>query len=109
MKRSVLAPLFGRLLTLQQQISQAVQAEQWDSLAQLDAQLRWYLQELAPHKPTLSPPQQRVLAQFGEQYRQLWQQVREQASELELQLVGLRQQREGKLAYDWVEQLGDGS
>lgn len=109
MNRSVLAPLFGRLLMLQQQISQAVQAKNWDSLTQLDAQLRLCLQELAPHKPKLTRQQQQVLAQFAEQYRQLWQQVCEQASELEQQLLGLREQREGELAYDWVEQLGETS
>lgn len=109
MSRSVLAPLFGRLLMLQQQIDQAVQAQQWDSLAQLDAQLRLCLQDLAPHKPTLNAQQQKVLAQFAAQYRQQWQQVSEQASELEQQLLGLRAQREGELAYEWVEQLGGGS
>ncbi|MGO5000407.1 hypothetical protein [Oceanisphaera sp. W20_SRM_FM3] len=109
MSRSVLAPLFGRVLTLQQQISQAVQAKNWDSLTQLDAQLQQCLQELAPYKPKLTAQQQQVLAQFAAQYRQLWQQVCEQVGELEQQLLSLRQQREGELAYDWVEQLGETS
>lgn len=109
MKRSVLAPLFGRLLTLQQQITQAVQAEQWDSLSRIDSQLRLCLQELAPHKPSLNAQQQQLLAQFAEQYRQQWQQVCLQKTALEQQLLGLRQQREGNLAYDWVAQLGGGS
>lgn len=109
MNRSVLAPLFGRLLTLQQQIGQAVKTQQWALLAQLDAQLQLCLQELAPYKPKLTSQQQKVLAQFAVQYRQQWQLVSEQASELEQQLLGLRAQREGELAYEWVEQLGDGS
>ena len=108
MKRSVLAPLFGRLLILQQQLAQIVQAEQWHSLFELDAQLRLCLQELAPHKPSLNAQQQQLLAQFAEQYRQQWQKVCEKTSELEQQLLMHRQQREGNLAYDWVEQLGDG-
>lgn len=109
MKRSVLAPLFSRLLMLQQHITQAVQAEQWNALADLDAQLRLCLQELAPHKPSLNAQQQQLLAQFAEQYRQQWQQVCQNGSELERQLMDFRLQREGNLAYDWVAQLGDES
>lgn len=107
MSRSVLAPLFGHLLLLQQQQAQAIEAEQWDSLLRIDAQLRLCLQELAPHKPTFNAQQQQLLAQCAEQYRQHWQQVCQKTAELEQQLLSLRQQREGNLAYDWVAQLGE--
>lgn len=107
MNRSVLAPLFGQLLALQQQTSQAVADEQWGWLEDLDAQLRHCLCELAPYKSELNAQQQAVLAKFAQQYQQLWLRVCQQTTELEQQLAGLRAQREGNLAYEWVNQLGD--
>lgn len=109
MTRSVLAPLFGRLLMLQQRIGQAVAAEQWGWLEDLDTQLRHCLQELAPYRAELNAQQQKILTQFARQYRQQWELVSRKTSELEQQLLGLRQQREGNQAYDWVNQLSESS
>ena len=109
MTRSVLAPLFGRLLMLQQRIGQAAEARQWGWLEELDHQLRACLVELAPHRDQLNPQQQQVLTQFASQYKQLWESIRQQSDELGQQLTDLRQQHEGTLAYDWVSQLGEPS
>lgn len=109
MNPSVLSPLFGRLQTLQQRIGQAVAAEQWGWLEELDIQLRHCLRELEPYKPQLDQQQQTMLAQFALQYQQQWERVCQRTMELEQQLAGLRQQREGNLAYDWVNQLDETS
>ncbi|MBL1378843.1 hypothetical protein [Zobellella iuensis] len=106
MNTSSIAPLFGRLLLLQGNVQQAVNARQWGWLEELDKQLRLLLQELEPYRHGLNERQRAALAQFGRQYRQAWQQVSDEAARLDEQLQALRRRREGSLAYDWVSQAG---
>lgn len=107
MNLSLLAPLFGRLLLLQGNVQQAVNARQWGWLEELDKQLNQLLRELDPYRDELNERQRVALAQFGRQYHQVWQQVNQEANRLDEQLQALRQRREGTLAYDWVSQAGE--
>ncbi|MDP5292375.1 hypothetical protein Q9290_08755 [Oceanimonas sp. CHS3-5] len=107
--RSELAPIFARLLMLQQRTAQALDAGQWGWLSELDSQLQKALTELEPYRAQLNPKQTSLLQRFAEQYRQHWRKVSEQAGELDRQLGRLRDQRQGSLAYDWVSQLEDGA
>ncbi|OYD25794.1 hypothetical protein [Oceanimonas baumannii] len=108
-ERSELAPLFARLLILQQRTAQAVQAGQWGWLNELDGLLRQVLADLKPYRSQLNEQQRQLLNRFETQYREHWSRVNEQAGLLEQRLERLREQHMGSLAYDWISQLEDES
>lgn len=108
-ERSDLAPIFARLLMLQQRTAQALEAGQWGWLSELDSQLQKVLADLQPYRSQLNARQNSLLQRFAEQYRQHCRQVMEQAARLDGRLGQLRNQRQGSLAYDWVSQLENGA
>ncbi|WP_346351731.1 hypothetical protein N2M06_04405 [Oceanimonas sp. AH20CE76] len=104
-ERSEIAPIFARLLILQQRTEQAVNAGQWGWMSELDGLLRRVLSDLSPYRAQLTEQQKMLLNRFAAQYREHFRLVSEQAGRLEQQLGQLRQQHQGSLAYDWISQL----
>lgn len=104
-ERSEIAPIFARLLILQQRTEQAVNAGQWGWMSELDGLLRRVLSDLSPYRAQLTEQQKTLLNRFAAQYREHCNRVSEQAGRLEQQLGQLRQQHQGSLAYDWISQL----